>query len=147
LAGHFERALNFRPSTIYLTSVLGFRPFKVFPFEWSHSVIGISQLVIKSAYEDTLGMVQWDLGVLLNCLCMTLKTLDMYVRTSQDALRHTPQSFLQRKGFLFEQDTLATAIKLAIVDIVRTFGKDLNGMGLESEAADICQRAWDMEIL
>lgn len=108
--------------------------------------LAISQLVVKSADEDTLGMVQWDLGVLLNCLCLTLKALESYVRTPLGEI-HTPKALLQRKVLLLEQEILGTSIKLAIRDIVHRFGEHLDGMGLENETAEICQSAWNSEMI
>jgi len=110
------------------------------------AVQAISQLVVKSADEDTLGMVQWDLGVLLNCLCLTLKALESYVRTPHGEI-HTPKALLQRKVLLLEQEILGTSIKLAIRDIVHRFGEHLDGMGLENETAEICQSTWNSEMI
>ena len=100
-----------------------------------------------SAAEDTLGLVQWDIGVLLNCLCSTLKAIENYPRIGSGNQKHTPRAFLQPKVVLFEQDILAKAIKLALCDIVRVFGRYLDQTGLDSETADVCQRIWDSEFL
>jgi hypothetical protein len=91
-------------------------------------------------------MVQWDLGVLLNCLCVTLGSVESYGQTCLGRQSHTPIAFLQRKAILSEQDILAKTIRLAISDIVHVFGKYLDGMGLENDAAEICRKAWDLEI-
>lgn len=107
----------------------------------------ISQLVVRSASEDNLGLVQWDIGVLMNCLCLTLKTLENYVRLFPYRQKHTPQAFLQQKHVTSEQDIVIKAIKLAIRDIVFQFEQSLDQTGLDSEAADICQRVWEMEIV
>lgn len=109
--------------------------------------IGISQMVVHSATEDNLGLVQWDIGVLLNCLCSTLKTLESYPRSAASNQRHTLQGFLHQTVLLSEQDILAKALKLAISDIVRVFGRYLDQTGLDSETADVCQRIWDGEFL
>jgi hypothetical protein len=103
--------------------------------------------VVYSAVEDSLGLVQWDIGVLLNCLCLTLKTLESYPRSVGGNQKHTPQAFLQQNLLLSEQDILAKAVKLAVCDIVRVFGRYLDQTGLDSETADVCQRIWDSEFL
>ncbi len=103
--------------------------------------------MVYSAAEDSLGLVQWDLGVLLNCLYSTLKTLENYPRNTRVNQIHTPAAFLQQKLLLSEQDILAKAIKVAIYDIVRVFGRYLDQTGLDSETADACQRIWDSEFL
>ena len=97
-----------------------------------------------SADED-IGLVQYDLGVWLNCLCLTLKMLEDYVRLYPEALTHTPRSFLSRKVIFSEQDALIKTIKLAIADVVRRFEKHLNHTGLNQETADICQRVLELE--
>jgi hypothetical protein len=102
--------------------------------------------VVHSAAEDNLGLVQWDIGVLLNCLCSTLRTLETYTRTFQGRQKHTPQSFLQQRHLLSEQDVLVKSIKLAIQDIVSVFGRYLDQTGLDSDTADFCQRIWDKEL-
>ena len=102
---------------------------------------------MKSAAEDHLGLVQWDIGVLLNCLSSTLKTLEAYVRFFPYRQKHTPQAFLQQKHLTSEQDVLIKAIKLAICDIVHRFEQYLDQIGLNSETADICQRVWEIEII
>jgi hypothetical protein len=102
--------------------------------------------VVHSAGEDNLGLVQWDLGVLLNCLYSTLKTLETYMRTFQGRQIHTPQAFLQQKHLLAEQDVLVKAIRLGISDIVRVFGRYLDQTGLDSDTAEFCQKIWDKEL-
>jgi Nucleoporin protein Ndc1-Nup len=110
-------------------------------------IVAISQLVVRSALEDNLGLVQWDIGVLMNCLCLTLKTLENYVRLFPCSQRHTPHAFLQQKHVTAEQDIIIKAIKLAICDIVRQFDQSLDQTGLDSETADVCQRVWEMQII
>jgi hypothetical protein len=102
---------------------------------------------VKSAAEDNLGLVQWDIGVLLNCLYSTLKTLETYIHFFPYHQKHTPQAFLQQKHIPSEQDILIKAIRLAICDIVRQFEQHLDQIGLNSETADICQRVWEMELI
>ena len=102
---------------------------------------------MKSATEDNLGLVQWDLPVFLNSLCATLKTLENYTRQFPYSQKHTPNAYLQAKDVLLEQDVLIKAIKLAIRDVVHTFGQYLNDDGLSVETAEICQKAWDMELI
>jgi hypothetical protein len=102
---------------------------------------------VKSADEDNLGLVQWDIGVLLNCLYSTLRTLEAYVRFFPYCQKHTPRAFLQQKHITSEQDIVIKAIRLAICDILRQFEQHLDQIGLDSETADICQRMWEMEII
>jgi Nucleoporin protein Ndc1-Nup len=101
-------------------------------------------MFVMSAEED-IGLVQYDLGVWLNCLCLTLKTLEDYVRLYPEFRKHTPTSFLPRKIIFSEQDGLIKAIKLAISDVVRRFEKHLNHTGLNQETADMCQRVLELE--
>jgi Nucleoporin protein Ndc1-Nup len=145
--GRFVHALSSEQPVTYRTCVLACRLFKVvLALEVINDVLAISQLVVKSADEDTLGMVQWDLGVLLNCLCLTLKALESYAQTPLGQI-HTPRAVLQRKVLLLEQDILGKSIKLALRDIVHRFGEHLDGMGLENETAEVCQRTWDSEMV
>jgi hypothetical protein len=46
-----------------------------------------------------------------------------------------------------EQDILIKTIKLAISDIVHEFGHHLDQVGLNTSAAELCQRAWDRELI
>ena len=103
--------------------------------------------MVRSAHEDSLGLVQWDIGVLMNCLCLTLTTLENYVRSLPCRQRHTPFVFLQRNVVTLEQDILIKTIKLAIRDIVHEFGHHLDQVGLNASAAELCQRAWDSELI
>ena len=103
--------------------------------------------MVKSAQEDSLGLVQWDIGVLINCLCLTLTALEDYVRTRPYRPNHTPLVFLQRNVVPLEQDILIKTIKLAISDIVHEFGHHLDQVGLNTSAAEFCQRAWDRELI
>jgi len=107
-------------------------------------VLAISRMFVMSADED-IGLVQYDLGIWLNCLCSALKTVEDYIRLFPETQNHTPTSFLSKKNLISEQDALIKAIKLAIMDVVRRFEKHLNQIGLSQEAADICQRVWEME--
>jgi hypothetical protein len=107
----------------------------------------ISQLVVRSALEDNLGLVQWDIGVLMNSLCLTLLALENYVRFFPYRQKHTPPAFLQQKHVTSGQDIVIKTIKLAICDIVRQFEQSLDQTGLDSEAADICQMVWEMEVV
>lgn len=102
---------------------------------------------MKSASEDNLGLVQWDIGVLLNCLYSTLKTVEAYVHFFPYYQKHTPRDFLQRKHITSEQDIVIKAIRLAICDIVRQFEQHLDQIGLNSETADICQRVREIDII
>ena len=102
---------------------------------------------MKSATEDNLGLVQWDIGVLMNCLSLTLKTLENYVRSFPYRQHHTPYPFLQQKHVTSEQDIVIKTIKLAICDIVRQFEQSLDQTGLDSDTADTCQRVWEREII
>ena len=108
---------------------------------------GISQLVVRSAHEDSLGLVQWDIGVLLNCLCVTLTTLENYVRSHPCRQSHTPSVFLHRNAVTLEQDILIKTIKLAVSEIVHEFGHHLDQVGLNTSATELCQRAWDRELI
>jgi Nucleoporin protein Ndc1-Nup len=101
-------------------------------------------MFVMSAEED-IGLVQYDLGVWLNCLCLTLKMLEDYVRLYPEAQKHTPTSFLSRKVIFSQQDSLIKAAKLAILDVVRRFEKHLNHTGLNQETADMCQRVLELE--
>jgi hypothetical protein len=103
--------------------------------------------VVRSAHEDSLGLVQWDIGVLLNCLCVTLTTLQTYVRSLPSRQSHSPFVFIQRNVVTLEQDILIKTIKLAISDIVHEFGHHLDQVGLNTSAAELCQRAWDRELI
>lgn len=102
---------------------------------------------MRSATEDNLGLVQWDIGVVLNCFCLTLKTLETYVRLFPYRQKHTPRSFLQQKVVTLEQDIVIKAIKLAICDIVREFEQTLDQLGLDKGTAEVCQRVWDGELI
>jgi Nucleoporin protein Ndc1-Nup len=104
-------------------------------------------LVVRSATEDTLGLVQWDIGVLINCLCLTMKILENYVCSFRVPQVHTPRAFLQQKHVTSQQDALVKSIKLAITDLVRMFGPHLDQTGLDNEAAEICQRAWEADFI
>jgi hypothetical protein len=106
--------------------------------------LAISRMFVMSAEED-IGLVQYDLGVWLNCLCLTLNTLEDYMRSFPESPKHTPPFFLSRKVVLSEQDALIKAIKLAILDVVRRFEKHLNHAGLSQDTADMCQKVWEME--
>jgi Nucleoporin protein Ndc1-Nup len=106
---------------------------------------GISQLVVKSATEDQLGLVQWDIGVWLNCLCSTLFGIEKYLQTLTDHSGHTPESFVHRKYIISEQDALIKAIRLALWEIVNEFGRHLDQAGLDSATADFCQKILDIQ--
>lgn len=99
---------------------------------------------MKSASEDDFGMVGFDIGLSINCLCATLKTLEQYVRCFSCHQKHTPSFFLRQRHVISEQDTLIKAIKLAICDIVGAFGPHLDQTGLNTEAAEICQQVLEM---
>jgi hypothetical protein len=103
--------------------------------------------VVKSAHEDLLGLVQWDIGVLMNCLCLTLNTIETYVRSCPYRQSHSTGGFLLRNVVTLEQDVLIRSIKLAISDIVHEFGHHLDQVGLNNSAAEVCQRAWDRDLL
>lgn len=107
-------------------------------------VPAISRMFVRSAEED-IGLVQYDLGVWLNCLCLTLKTIEDYTRLFPEPQKHTPTPFLSRKVVISEQDALIKAIKVAVLHVVRTFGRDLNHTGLSQDSADMCQRLLEME--
>jgi hypothetical protein len=109
--------------------------------------LGFSQLLVKSASEDNFGMVGFDIGLSMNCLCITLKTLEQYVRCLSCHQKHTPSAFLRQRHVVSEQDTLIKAIKIAVCDIVGAFGPHLDQTGLDTEAAEICQRVWEMEAI
>lgn len=102
---------------------------------------------MKSASEDNLGLVQWDIGVLINCFCATIKELENYIHRFPQRHAHTPGVFLHQRHIILEQEILIRAIKLAIRDIVYVFGQDIDYTGLDGEAAKLCQRVWDMEII
>jgi hypothetical protein len=95
--------------------------------------------------EEDIGLVQYDLGIWLNCLCLTLKLLEDYVRLFPEAQKHIPTSFLSRKVIFSPQDALIKATKLAISDVVRRFEKHLNHTGLNQVTADMCQRVLELE--
>jgi hypothetical protein len=102
---------------------------------------------VKSAAEDNLGLVQWDLGVLLNCLYVTLKALENYVARLPSWQKHTPRAFLGQKHITIEQDVLIKSIKLAVCDIVNRFGPHLDQIGLDNDVAEACQKVWDGEFI
>ena len=108
---------------------------------------GISQLVVTSGDEDILGLVQWDIGLLLNCRRITLETLESYVHCFPSRQIHTPSDFLLQRVVIAEQDVLIKSIKLAIWGIVQKFGKTLDQIGLDGETAMVCQGVWDGEFI
>jgi len=148
LAGLFIHVLNSRLLQVFLIFAARCAQFKVLVICYSVflNIIGTSQLVVRSALEDSLGLVQWDIGVLLNCLCITLTTLEKYI-LSRPRQTHTPLLFLQRNVVTLEQDVVIRAIKLAVSDIVHEFGHHLDQVGLNTSAAELCQRAWDRELI
>jgi Nucleoporin protein Ndc1-Nup len=107
--------------------------------------LAVTQLVLRSASEDSLGLVQWDIGVLVNSLSSTLLVLEDYVRNIRIRNVHTPPAFLSHKMVMSEQDALIRAIKLALCDLVVCFGPHLDQTGLNQISAEMCQRIWDME--
>jgi len=83
----------------------------------------------------------------MNCFCVTLTTLENYVRSLPCHHSHTPLVFIQRNVVTLEQDILIKTIKLAINDIVHEFGHHLDQVGLNTSAAELCQRAWDRDLV
>ena len=76
-----------------------------------------------------------------------MKAVENYIRNFPHRRTHTPQPFLQQKQLVLEQEILIKTIKQAIRDIVHVFGQNIDYTGLDSEAADLCQRVWDLELI
>jgi hypothetical protein len=100
---------------------------------------------VRSASEDQLGLVQWDIGVWLNSLCSTLRSLELYLH-SVSAHGSSGVKSSRRENYVpHHQAVLIKAIKYSVSEIVSVFGQYLDLAGLEDPTADLSEKVWNAE--
>ncbi|KAG4306086.1 hypothetical protein PORY_000074 [Pneumocystis oryctolagi] len=111
------------------------------------AIFSLCQLVARSTDQDSLGMVQHEVALVLECLHVAFEDLKQFIRSPQT---HFPDTihFPDSHNNVFEEpNALLKTLEFGMLNIISKFGPYLSGMHLQPATALKCQTLADFNLL
>ncbi|BFZ59887.1 hypothetical protein YB2330_000909 [Saitoella coloradoensis] len=103
------------------------------------AVLALSRLIVVSVQEDTLGLVQRDIRLVVEAYSSAMSALEAFCKMPELPANDTQSSARPYAVVLPEIDIVLRALHSGLADIVLVFAEYMGHMGLSSEAASRCE--------
>ncbi|ODQ54211.1 hypothetical protein SAICODRAFT_70428 [Saitoella complicata NRRL Y-17804] len=103
------------------------------------AVLALSRLIVVSVQEDTLGLVQRDIRLVVEAFSSTMSALEAFCKMPELPANDTQSTARPYAVLLPEIDIILRALHSGLADIVLVFAEYMGQMGLSSEAALRCE--------